>query len=71
MLDRVPTEDIAARAAQVDPARLVLTLLALPLLALGWVAAQAWAVAWAVISWSVAAIQVGWSAARPGSEADR
>jgi hypothetical protein len=65
-MDRV--DAINARAAQIDPAKLLLTFLALPLLLLGWVASVAWRVLWGVISWSVAAVQVGWEAARPDED---
>lgn len=66
VVDRV--DEIHVRAAQVDPAKLLLTLLALPLLFLGWFASITWRVTATVISWSVAAVQVGWDAARPADE---
>lgn len=68
VLDRVPVEDIRARASEIDPAKLILALLALPFLVLGWLAAKVWAVLWAVTSWSVAAVQVGWIEARKPRE---
>jgi hypothetical protein len=68
VLDRVPVEDIRTRAAEVDPAKLVLALLALPFLIVGWLAGKVWTVLWAVTSWSVAAVQVGWFEARKPRE---
>jgi hypothetical protein len=66
VLDRV--DQINVRASQIDPAKLLLAVLALPLLILGWVAAKVWQVLWLVVSWSVAAVQVGWVEARKPSE---
>ena len=68
VLDRVPVGDIQTRAAEIDPAKLLLAVLALPFLILGWVAAKVWQVLWLVISWSVAAVQVGWVEARKSGE---
>lgn len=68
VLDRVPVGDIQTRAAEIDPAKLLLAVLALPFLVLGWVAAKVWQVLWLVVSWSVAAIQVGWVEARKSGE---
>lgn len=68
VLDRVPVGDIQTRAAEIDPAKLLLALLALPFLVLGWVAAKVWQVLWLIVSWSVAAVQVGWVEARKSGE---
>ena len=68
VLDRVPVGDIQTRAAEIDPAKLLLAVLALPFLVLGWVAAKVWQVLWLVVSWSVAAVQVGWVEARKSGE---
>ena len=56
----VPVDRIGARAAQVDPLRLLLMLLAAPLIALGWSAAKLWG----ALAWSIAAVQVGWETGR-------
>ena len=64
VLDRVPVEDIRTRAESIDLAKLLLALVALPLLAVGWLAAKVWMVLGSVTSWSVAAVQVGWAEAR-------
>lgn len=68
VLDRVPVGDIQTRAAEIDPAKLLLAVLALPFLVLGWMAAKVWQVLWLVVSWSVAAVQVGWVEARKSGE---
>lgn len=53
-------EQIQSTAAGLEPARLVLAVLAVPLLAVGWLACWVWRVVWAVASWSWAAVLVGW-----------
>lgn len=68
VLDRVPVEDIRTRASEIDPAKLVLALLALPFLVIGWLAGKVWTVLWSITSWSVAAVQVGWLEARKPRE---
>lgn len=68
VLDRVPVEDIRTRAAEIDPMKVALTLLALPLLMIGFVAAKVWLVLWSITSWSLAAVQVGWVEARKPRE---
>lgn len=61
-LDRIQSD-----AAQLQPARVALTVVAAPLFAVGWVAGKAWAVLWLVASWVLAATAVGWTSARGGS----
>lgn len=51
--------EVAARAA-----RLLLTVLASLLFALGWCAAKAVALLWLSATWTVAAVRVGWQEAR-------
>lgn len=68
VLDAVPVERITTRAAEMDPVRFALALLAFPLLALGWVARKTWMVLWAVVSWSAAAVLVGWESAQAKDE---
>ena len=59
-LTEVPVDRIAVRARELDPRRLLLTLLAAPFIALGWFAAKVWG----AVAWSIAAVQVGWETGR-------
>lgn len=61
-LDRIQSD-----AAQLQPARVALTVVAAPLFVVGWLAGKAWSVVWVVASWLLAAAAVGWSSARGGS----
>ena len=63
VLDRVPVDEIGRRAAEVMPGRTLLTVLAGVLFGLGWVTAKAFGVLWLVLTWSWAAVGVGWQAA--------
>lgn len=58
-------ERVAAKAAEVRPARLLLALIAVPFYVLGFVAG----VAWAALVWIFAAVQVGFADARRDREA--
>jgi hypothetical protein len=60
ILDRVPTEQINARAREVDLGGVLLTLLALPFFLLGFAAAGLWT----AVGWCWAAVQVGWEQGR-------
>jgi hypothetical protein len=63
----IPVDRITERARRIDPLRLLLTVLAAPLVALGWTAGKVVTVVWVVLAWSLAAVQVGWEDARsPG-----
>lgn len=55
-------DTVAARAAELRPARLLLSVLAAPFWLLGMVAG----VVWLVVAWAVAAVQVGFADARGG-----
>jgi hypothetical protein len=59
-LTEVPVDRIGVRAREIDPVRLLLTLLAAPLIVLGWSAAKLWG----ALAWSLAAVQVGWEEGR-------
>lgn len=60
VMQQVPLERINAEARQLDPVRVLLTLLAAPLFALGWLVAKVALVAWIVVAWSWTAARVGW-----------
>lgn len=67
-LDLIPVNDVAARAAEINPVRVLLMVLALPLLILGWLAGWTVRGLWLVVSWSLAAAQVGWDRAQQPRE---
>ena len=71
LLDRVPVDEITARAREVKPGRTVLTLIAAVLFGMGWVAARVFAVLWLAFTWSWAAVSVGWAAAHGPSRAQQ
>jgi hypothetical protein len=59
----VTLDEVRAEARQIDPAaagRMLLTLLAGLLYALGWVPARTVRVLWAAAVWSFAAVKLGW-----------
>lgn len=59
----VTLDEVRAEARQIDPAaagRMLLTLLAGLLYALGWVPAKTVRVLWAGAAWSLAAVKLGW-----------
>lgn len=60
ILDRVPTEQINARARDLDLGGVLLTLMALPFFLLGFAAATAWT----AVGWCWAAVLVGWERGR-------
>jgi hypothetical protein len=64
----VVREQVRAEARRVDPAKALLTVLALIPFLLGWLAAQTVRACWAILSWTWAAVVVGWRTAygRPG-----
>ena len=57
------TDQVRAEARRIDPAKVVLTALFLIPFVLGWLAAQTVRACWAVISWTWAAVVVGWRTA--------
>jgi hypothetical protein len=71
LAERIPLDEIDARAREVRPGRTVLTLIAGALFGAGWVAAKAFAVAWLALTWSWAAVGVGWQAGHGPSRAQQ
>lgn len=60
-------EQVRVEVRRVDPAKALLTVLALVPFLLGWLAAQTVRACWAVISWTWAAVVVGWRTAHDRS----
>jgi hypothetical protein len=56
-------EQVREESRQLDPAKVVLTVLMVVPFVLGWVAAQTMRACWAVISWTWTALVVGWRTA--------
>jgi hypothetical protein len=59
----VTLDEVRAEARQIDPAvagRMLLTLLAGLLYAVGWVPAKTIRYSWVVLAWSFAAVKLGW-----------
>lgn len=56
VLDRVPVGAINARARDIDMAAMLLALLALPFMALGWLARAVFV----ALAWAYSAVLVGW-----------
>jgi hypothetical protein len=61
-LDRVPADEITARARAARPGRTLLTLLAGALFGAAWLAGKTFAVLWLGAVWCWAAIDMGWKA---------
>ena len=57
-------DQVRDEARQLDPVRVVLTLLMVPFFVLGWVAAKVVAVCWALVAFGWTAAVVGWRTAR-------
>lgn len=64
VLDRVPLEEINARAATIDLKELLLRLLAAPFMAVGFLAAFLFA----AVTWCCAAVLVGWDRGRQATD---
>lgn len=78
ILDRVPVERISDQASRIQFSQVVLTILAALFYAVGWTAGKVFTVAqivlwglWTGITWSVAAVRVGWTDARTVSARGR
>lgn len=56
-------DQVREESRQLDPAKAVLTALFLVPFVLGWLAAQTVRTCWALISWTCAAVVVGWRTA--------
>jgi hypothetical protein len=63
-------DDVRAQAAKADPVKTVLTLLALVPFLLGYVAALVVRTTWTVLTWTWAAVVVGWRTAYGSAPAD-
>jgi hypothetical protein len=64
VLDRIPVDNITARAHRARPGRAALTVIAAVLFGLGWATYKAFAVAWLAAAWCGSAVIEGWQAAR-------
>lgn len=71
VLEAIPLDKIRAEAANIRPLHTLLTLIAGIFYVLGWVAFKTFAIAWATIAWSVAAIKVGFMEAKAADAAKR
>ena len=69
LTERVPLDRIERRARHARPGRVILTLLAAALFALGWTACKAFAVAWLAAAWCGSAVIEGWQSAKAGQRA--
>lgn len=56
---------ISAEARQIDAKRVILTILAAVLYAAGWTTRKVFVVLWLALTWSWAAIRLGWREAAP------
>lgn len=64
VLSRVPVDEISAEARQMRPGRAVLTVIAALFFGLGWLAAKLVTGTWLALTWSAAAVKVGWQEGR-------
>lgn len=64
LLDQATLERVRTEAREIHPVRLVLLVLASLLFLVGWLAAKILGVLWVVVSWSLAAVKVGWQSGR-------
>jgi hypothetical protein len=62
-------DDVREQAAKADPAKALLTALALVPFVLGYVVALVVRTAWTVLAWTWAAVVVGWRAGYGGASA--
>jgi uncharacterized membrane protein len=69
LTERVPLDRIEQRARQAHPGRVLLTVIAAALFALGWLAYKACAVTWAAAAWCGSAVIEGWISAKTGQRA--
>jgi len=66
LTERVPLDRIEQRARQAHPGRVLLTVIAAILYAVGWVAFKACAVTWLAGAWCASAVIEGWMSAKAG-----
>ena len=67
ILDRVPVDEITARARQIRLGHILLTVLGAVLIGVAWCVAKilllTWALLWGWVKWVLAAFMVGWDTA--------
>ena len=68
LTERIPLDRIERRARHARPGRVLLTLIAAALFALGWLTCKAFAVAWLAAAWCGSAVIEGWQQARAGQK---
>lgn len=57
-------DQVRQESRQLDPVKVLLTLLMVPFFVLGWSAAQVVRVCWTLVAWTWTAAVVGWRSAR-------
>lgn len=62
--ERLPMDEISRKADSIRFGQVVLTLFTAPMVALGWVVGKVLLVAWRVLKWNYAAVNVGWEHAQ-------
>jgi hypothetical protein len=63
LTERIPVEEISARAHEVRFGRTVLTVIAAVFFGIGWIIAKAWL----AVAWCAVAVRVGWQEGRSGT----
>jgi hypothetical protein len=66
VLQRLDLDLISEEARAVHPGRALLIVLAAVFFGIGWLAAKTVTGAWLAITWSLAAVKVGWRSGREG-----
>ncbi len=69
LTERVPLDRIERRARQAHPGRVLLTVIAAVLFALGWATYKTCAIAWLAAAWAGSAVIEGWQTAKAGQRA--
>ena len=70
-LDRIPVDDITAKARDVRPGRTALTVVAAVLFGVGWLTARVFSVLWLAFTWSWVAVREGWRASHGPSRSQQ
>jgi hypothetical protein len=65
LFDRIPVDRITSEARQIRFRRIALTLLAGLLWLIGWTTGKTLGGIWLALAWSMTAIRLGWTEARP------
>lgn len=71
VIEAIPLDKIRAEAANIRPLHTLLTLIAALFYATGWLAFKTFAIIWATVAWSVAAVKVGFMEAKAADAAKR